>query len=282
MWLAWMGVTHAQDPCSVDSEGLDSLLSSSAALLRQGNIPDFKAQADATAAGVPCLDAPLDVEQAALLHYVLGMRAGAQGNTAQAGASFKAVRALDGDFEPPFLPPTGHPLRSAWDDAGAPSGQPDARALLPVLPGITWVVDGTGNATGVPMDRPAVLQRLAAGEDGAVTWQLDGRLPDDLLPVAPSTVATLPPQASGGRTSSWRPAAVAGGLAVGSLSVAALTRLAYCPDNLACDFRNEEPVTSGQPLYVANLVSAGLGATLTTAGSALLVQHLVRRRGGDR
>lgn len=142
------------------------------------DLPIFRATATEVQALAPCLAERLAPADAAGFHRVNAYAAFADQNAEGAVVSFRAVVAAQPGWEPPAsLAPTGHPLRTRFEEAkAAKSGVP-----VPVEhpTATTLVVDGTPSEYR-DIEHPSIIQLLAT--DGkllrtdvvpAGNWPLD-------------------------------------------------------------------------------------------------------------
>ncbi len=159
---------HAEDCASrLPAAALDARIDQAEAAWTALDLEGFRRAADDLSGALPCLQGPLDVDQAARVHRLQGMRAFVQNDTERAELAFAAARRLrPGEGLPAALAPAQHPIRKHFsalpiDDVGDTAL--DAR--------FAWQVDGR-EAELRPSRMPTVVQQRTA--DGAVSrsWYL--------------------------------------------------------------------------------------------------------------
>lgn len=257
-----------------------------------------QAAAQALQADLLCVVTVLDPDQAAAVHRALALSAFLDGRAEATRLAFRSARLADPTWElPTSLAPEGHPLRAAWQDAGAgaeggaePLGQrPDRR---------TWV-DGRP-ATERPTDRPVVLQAdllngtmvgssyLPAGEALPSWAQVQGvalSTPPTVRRPSPSPSlepAPAPREDRAARRRGPNGPLLIGGLGVGLVSgglwaAAVVDGLAYerhTGEMLDRDYANTAAVEAGQREIDAHwrrVNALGYAAQATSAAGGLLL-----------
>ncbi len=147
--------------CPVDAAGLVRLVEASEVAFAALDGAALTASIQDIDAGMLCMSDVVPAALAARTHRAAGFASFVSGDRLGAKEAFTAARNLEPGYQiPAALLPARHPLRLLYAEADKLGG-PQAPLVG------DWVVDGIRSSL-LPLDRPAVIQRL--GADGSVLF----------------------------------------------------------------------------------------------------------------
>jgi hypothetical protein len=252
--LLLFAVARAACPGGPDTASFARNLVEAEGAYSAGDIASFESSFLSAHATLPCMGGVVPRPVAATWHRVAALRALTRDDQAGAVGEFRAVLAIDPQWEiSAEIAPPGNPNREAFDAArlAGPGGSLPARARART----SLMVDGEA-ATSIPADRPYLLQSV--DPDGVVrgTWlQFAG--------------TRLPAEAEQPRSRSAL-ALSAGAAAVGAAGLYGLAwSLRGDFDDPATDYAALDGLETGTNASVVGAV--GLGAVALGLGAAAVV-----------